>query len=124
MADFVHNNDEGVVETQDKNEDSIGCERDDTFRKEVERREYFAARRYNRLPLIIALLGLLLAVVYGLGIILGVVGLVTALVRNSRKPSRTLRWAIAVSTTCIVLCLAFFGFLAAASTASLIQPKI
>lgn len=124
MSEFVHNNDEEVVDAERGIEDSIEREREDAFRTEIERRDYFAARRYNRSPLIIALLGLLLSVVYGSGIILGIVGLVTALVHNSRKPSRTLRWAIAVSTICIVLCLAFFGFLAAASTVLLPQPRI
>ena len=78
------------------------------------RRTYFANRRYNRTPLILALIGMIASFVYGIGIVPAVIALILGIVRNAKKPSKTLKWAIIISIVCIILCLAYYAFLLAA----------
>ncbi len=70
-------------------------------------REYEMKRRFNRIPLIFALLGLVFSVLYGTGIVFGVIALVMAVKRYRVHKSEPLRWALILSITCIALCTAF-----------------
>ncbi len=73
----------------------------------AEYREYLAKRKYNRKPLILALLGLTFTPFYGSGIIFGILALVLGASRYRVHKSEPLKWAIALSIVCIALSLAF-----------------
>ena len=81
---------------------------------EYARRDYFAARRYKRTPLILALIGLMLSFFYGAGIAFSVAAIVTAAVRSRKIKSPNFKWATAIGITGAVICLAFYGMLIAA----------
>lgn len=70
-------------------------------------REYDMKKRFNRMPLILALLGLVFSVLYGSGIVFGIVALVMAVKRYRVHKSEPLKWALILSITCIALCTAF-----------------
>lgn len=82
--------------------------------EEYARRDYFAARRYKRTPLILALIGLMLSFFYGAGIAFSVAAIVTAAVRSRKIKSPNFKWAMAIGITGAVICLAFYGMLIAA----------
>lgn len=82
--------------------------------EEYARRDYFAARRYKRTPLILALIGLMLSFFYGAGIAFSVAAIVTAAVRSRKIKSPNFKWATAIGITGAVICLAFYGMLIAA----------
>lgn len=86
-----------------------------------EYREYVAKRRFNRTPLIIALAGLIFSVFYGAGIVLAIISLVMAAKRYRIHKSEPLRWAIVISITAIVLCLAFILALSGAALLAYIK---
>lgn len=65
---------------------------------------YRYARKFNREPLILALLGMAFSFLYGVGIIFAAIALFMACRRYSLKPSQPLKWAITVSIVCIALC--------------------
>ena len=77
-----------------------------------QREEYFARRKFNRTPLILSLIGLILTFAFGLGIAFAIPALIVGAKRYSKTPSRTLRWAIVVSTITIVLCVIYIVCLA------------
>lgn len=70
-------------------------------------REYEAKKSFNRTPLILALLGLVFSVLYGSGIVFGVIALVMSAKRYRTHKSEPLRWALILSITCVALCTAF-----------------
>ncbi len=86
---------------------------DGTFRTEedaaftAEYGEYLAKRRFNRVPLILALFGLMFSVFYGAGIVFGILALVMGSARYRVHKSEPLKWAIVLSIVCIALSLAF-----------------
>lgn len=82
--------------------------------EEYARRDYFAARRYKRTPLILALIGLMLSFFYGAGIAFSVAAIVTAAVRSRKIKSPNFKWAMAIGITGAAICLAFCGMLIAA----------
>ncbi len=77
------------------------------FLEEMQRREYFRRRSFNRLPLIFALIGLLLSFAFGLGIAFAIPAFIMGLRRNMKAPSKSLRWAIAISAVTVFLCVIF-----------------
>lgn len=86
---------------------------DGTFRAEedaaftAEYGEYLAKRKFNRMPLILALFGLMFSVFYGAGIVFGILALVMGSARYRVHKSEPLKWAIVLSIVCIALSLAF-----------------
>ena len=84
-------------------------------------REYEIKRRFNRTPLILALLGLVFSVFYGAGIVFGVVSLVLAAKRYRIHKSEPLKWALILSVTCIALCTAFILSLSGAFLLGIIK---
>lgn len=82
--------------------------------EEYARRDYFAARRYKRLPLILALIGLLASFFYGAGFAFSVAAIVTAAVRNAKCKSITFKWAMVIGIVGAAICIVFFGMLMAA----------
>ena len=86
---------------------------DGTFRAEedaaftAEYGEYLAKRKFNRMPLILALFGLMFSVFYGAGIVFGILALVMGAARYRVHKSEPLKWAIVLSIVCIALSLAF-----------------
>lgn len=82
--------------------------------EEYARRDYFAARRYKRLPLILALIGLLVSFFYGAGFAFSVAAIVTAAVRNAKCKSITFKWAMVIGIVGAAICIVFFGMLMAA----------
>ena len=77
-----------------------------------QREEYFARRKFNRTPLILALIGLILTFAFGLGIAFAIPALIVGVMRYLKAPSRTLRWAIVISVITIVLCVIYIVCLA------------
>lgn len=69
--------------------------------------EYLAKRKFNRMPLILALFGLMFSVFYGAGIVFGILALVMGSARYRVHKSEPLKWAIVLSIVCIALSLAF-----------------
>lgn len=82
--------------------------------EEYARREYFAARRYRRAPLILAMIGLILSFFYGAGFAFSVAAIVTAAVRSRKVKSPAFRWALAVGVTGAAICLVCYAMLIAA----------
>lgn len=82
---------------------------------------YVARRKFNRTPLILALLGLIFSVFYGAGMVLGIIALVTAAKRYKIHKSEPLKWAIIVSITCIAVSVAFISALFGATVAAIIK---
>ena len=72
-----------------------------------QREEYFARRKFNRTPLILALIGLLLTFAFGLGIAFAIPALIVGAKRYLKAPSKPLRWAIVLSIVTIVICLVY-----------------
>lgn len=91
----------------------------------AEYKEYVFKRKFNRNPLIIAMLGLVFSVLYGLGGILGVIALVKAVSRYRVHKSEPLKWAIVMSITCILFSLAFIiAVVGAAVYASIYEIEV
>ena len=84
-------------------------------------REYEMKRRFNRTPLILALLGLVFSVFYGVGIVFGIISLVLAAKRYRIHKSEPLKWALILSITCIALCTAFILSLSGAYVLGVIK---
>ena len=82
--------------------------------EEYARRDYFAARRYKRTPLILALVGLILSFFYGAGFAFSVAAIVTAAVRSRRVKSPNFKWALAIGITGAAICLVCYAMLLAA----------
>lgn len=82
--------------------------------EEYARRDYFAARRYKRVPLILALIGLLASFFYGAGFAFSVAAIVTAAVRKAKCKSITFKWAMVIGIVGAAICIVFFGMLMAA----------
>ena len=71
-------------------------------------------RRFVRFPLIIALIGLMLSPIYGIGGIFSVFSLASGISRSKKRKSNSLKWAIIISAITIALC---FFYALAVSTA-------
>ncbi len=78
---------------------------------EFEKREYEKKRSFNRTPLILSLIGLILSCIYGTGIVFGFIGLIMGAKRYKKNPSRPLKWSIIISVLDIILCVAFISLL-------------
>lgn len=90
---------------QPANDGTFRAEEDATFTAEYG--EYLAKRKFNRMPLILALFGLMFSVFYGAGIVFGILALVMGSARYRVHKSEPLKWAIVLSIVCIALSLAF-----------------
>lgn len=90
---------------QPANDGTFRAEEDAAFTAEYG--EYLAKRRFNRMPLILALFGLMFSVFYGAGIVFGILALVMGAARYRVHKSEPLKWAIVLSIVCIALSLAF-----------------
>lgn len=90
---------------QPANDGTFRAEEDAAFTAEYG--EYLAKRKFNRMPLILALFGLMFSVFYGAGIIFGILALVMGSARYRVHKSEPLKWAIVLSIVCIALSLAF-----------------
>lgn len=90
---------------QPANDGTFRAEEDAAFTAEYG--EYLAKRRFNRMPLILALFGLMFSVFYGAGIVFGILALVMGSARYRVHKSEPLKWAIVLSIVCIALSLAF-----------------
>ena len=66
-------------------------------------------RAYVRTPLILALLGLTTSFVFGGGMVLSVPAVCLSLTRLRTSPSRTLRWAAAVSAVATIFSVFVFA---------------
>lgn len=75
--------------------------------EQEKRRQYMQKRRYNRLPLIFSLIGLLLTFVFGIGAVFAVIGLIMAFKRYRKAPSKPLRWAIVISLITVFICVIY-----------------
>ena len=69
--------------------------------------EYKAERNRVRIPLILALFGLIFSVFFGLGGLFSVVSLVMSAIRYRAKKSVTLKWSIVISAVTIAICVVF-----------------
>lgn len=78
---------------------------------EKDKKEYKKRRKFNRTPLILALLGLIFSVIYGVGIAFAIPALVLSIKRYKQTPTKTLKWGITISIVCIAVCLIYFIFL-------------
>lgn len=108
-------NETAVPETEGNEQSSAALNGNSAaLAEEYARRDYFAARRYKRTPLILALIGLMLSFFYGAGIAFSVAAIVTAAVRSRKIKSPNFKWAMAIGITGAVICLAFYGMLIAA----------
>ncbi len=90
---------------QPANDGTFRAEEDAAFTAEYG--EYQAKRKFNRMPLILALFGLMFSVFYGAGIVFGILALVMGAARYRVHKSEPLKWAIVLSIVCIALSLAF-----------------
>lgn len=90
---------------QPANDGTFRAEEDAAFTAEYG--EYLAKRKFNRMPLILALFGLMFSVFYGAGIVFGILALVMGSARYRVHKSEPLKWAIVLSMVCIALSLAF-----------------
>lgn len=90
---------------QPANDGTFRAEEDAAFTAEYG--EYLAKRKFNRMPLILALFGLMFSVFYGAGIVFGILALVMGAARYRVHKSEPLKWAIVLSIVCIALSLAF-----------------
>lgn len=90
---------------QPANDGTFRAEEDAAFTAEYG--EYLAKRKFNRMPLILALFGLMFSVFYGAGIVFGILALVMGSARYRVHKSEPLKWAIVLSIVCIALSLAF-----------------
>ena len=90
---------------QPANDGTFRAEEDAVFTAEYG--EYLAKRKFNRMPLILALFGLMFSVFYGAGIVFGILALVMGSARYRVHKSEPLKWAIVLSIVCIALSLAF-----------------
>lgn len=90
---------------QPANDGTFRAEEDTAFTAEYG--EYLAKRKFNRMPLILALFGLMFSVFYGAGIVFGILALVMGSARYRVHKSEPLKWAIVLSIVCIALSLAF-----------------
>ena len=88
---------------------SLHIESEKIYLEEMQRREYLTKRRYNRVPLILALLGLLVSFLFGLGIAFAIPSLAISVRRCLKAPSKPLRWAITISIVTIFLCVIFIA---------------
>ena len=104
---------------QPANDGTFRAEEDAAFTAEYG--EYLAKRKFNRMPLILALFGLMFSVFYGAGIIFGILALVMGSARYRVHKSEPLKWAIVLSIVCIALSLAFI--LAVSGSASIAYLK-
>ena len=82
---------------------------------------YIEKKRFNKTPLVLALLGLIFSVFYGAGIVFGIIALVIAAKRYGICKSEPLKWAIIVSITCIALSLAFISAMIGAAVIATIK---
>ena len=90
---------------QPANDGTFRAEEDAAFTAEYG--EYLAKRKFNRMPLILALFGLMFSVFYGAGIVFGILALVMGAARYRVHKSEPLKWAIVLSIVCIAISLAF-----------------
>lgn len=90
---------------QPANDGTLRAEEDAAFTAEYG--EYLAKRKFNRMPLVLALFGLMFSVFYGAGIVFGILALVMGAARYRVHKSEPLKWAIVLSIVCIALSLAF-----------------
>lgn len=90
---------------QPANDGTFRAEEDAAFTAEYG--EYLAKRKFNRMPLILALFGLMFSVFYGAGIVFGILALVMGSARYRVHKSEPLKWAIVLSIVCIALSFAF-----------------
>lgn len=90
---------------QPANDGTFRAEEDAAFTAEYG--EYLAKRKFNRMPLILALFGLMFSVFYGAGIVFGILALIMGSARYRVHKSEPLKWAIVLSIVCIALSLAF-----------------
>lgn len=81
----------------------------DDMIEEIKRKEYFAKRKFNRIPLILSLMGLLFSFMFGLGIALAIPSLIISIRRHKKAPSKPLRWAIVISVITIFLSVIFIA---------------
>lgn len=66
-----------------------------------EREEYMQKRKYNRAPLMLSLIGMMLSVFCGIGIALAIPSFITSILRLRVKPSKPLKWALIISAVTI-----------------------
>ena len=66
---------------------------------------------YVKTPLILALLGLMFSVLYGLGGILSIISLSMSVARLKKKSSETLKWSAAISAVTVFVCAVYVVFL-------------
>lgn len=105
MEEFEQNKDEEKIDTE--NSGSVGDNLDIMEKQKAytaEKAAYNYARKFNREPLILALLGMAFSFLYGAGIVFAIIALIKGIRHYAVKPSRTLKWAITISIVCIVLC--------------------
>lgn len=120
MNDFEQNN-FSETETSAASDIIPDITRDTSY--EAAYREYEMKKRFNRMPLILALLGLVFSVLYGSGIVFGIVALVMSIKRYRIHKSEPLKWALILSITCIALCAAFILSLSGAYLLGFIKDK-
>ena len=101
---------------QPANEGGFRAEEDAAYTAEYG--EYLAKRKFNRTPLILALM---FSVFYGAGIVFGIIALVMGAARYRVHKSEPLRWAIVLSIVCIALSLAFISALSGSALIAYIK---
>lgn len=79
------------------------------YATEEEIAAYYSRRKFNRQPLIIALVGMILNVFYGLGLVFGIVAFFKAIKRYSFRRSEPLKWAIILSLVCVITAVIFIA---------------
>lgn len=79
------------------------------YATEEEIAAYYSRRKFNRQPLIIALVGMILNVFYGLGLVFGIVAFFKSIKRYSFRRSEPLKWAIIISLVCVITAVIFIS---------------
>ena len=101
--------------------DMVGQYSDTNADYAYEYARYIEKKRFNKTPLILALLGLIFSVFYGAGMVLGIIALVIAAKRYKISKSEPLKWAIIVSITCIAVSVAFISAMTGAVIIAIIR---
>lgn len=103
MEDFEQNNFEYENSERQNSPEIPNAERV----TEEEIAAYYSRRKFNRQPLIIALVGMILNVFYGFGLVFGIVAFFKAIKRYCLRRSEPLKWAIILSLVCVITAVIF-----------------
>ena len=113
-------NDDGQLSEEEKRR-KIAEERLRIYQEQCEYYNYKKERAFNRTPLILALVGLILSVFFGMGICFSIPALIISAIRISKKASKTLKWALIISIITTFVCVLIFFSLGYALIVGIIE---